>query len=166
MSHDAPLPERRHDYRALGERMAAVETEMHGLGSEVRSIRGRLHTLESHTTALLLKTEENARAHQRGAAAHDQIERKIDELRREAEERAERVMGAFEQHDRRDDQRFDADGSRLSTLERQAGIYDARAADAERELARRYSRRTAFLVAAIGTATALLGVVLGWWLSQ
>jgi chromosome segregation ATPase len=148
MSDDGP--ERRQGYRHLGERVAAVETEMRTNTTELSRVRVVVHDMVSHLAALVGQSEMQQRDHATQA-------RQIDDLRADLKERFEHLVGTVEQHDLRDDQRFAGHGSQIATIERTLGIQAAQ----DDEQHRKQAKRLAVYVAIIGLGSGIVSAVAG-----
>ena len=135
-------PERRRDYSAHGERLKALETELRIVAGETAQCRTRLHDIGNHVAVLVAASEQ-------AEEAHEKLARQIEQL-------GDKIEGRIEQHDRRDDDRFNAVGSRLVTVEKRLGVYDAQDAETARETDRRHNRRAMLHAALIGLASALV----------
>lgn len=133
--------ERRRDYSER-ERLTALETALPILSAELGQCRSRLHDIAGHVAVLVAASEQ-------AEEAHDKLARAIEQL-------GDKIERRIEQHDRRDDDRFAADGARLVTLEKQLGVYDTRSSEERRDADRRHTRRTAIWAALIGVVAVAL----------
>lgn len=128
--------ERRQDAGEIRERLTALETR----AGDIPLIRAQVDGMAT-TLAVL------ADAAKRADTAHGQMLGEIRALRTD-------FADAMRQHDQRDDNRFDAVGARLATIEKKLGAADAEAESERRHVQHNHDRRNAIHAALIGLIAA------------
>ena len=105
VSDEMPM-ERRRSYSDLGERVVRVETKLDTSLGEQALLRPVVHRLVSEVSSLVMQGEQQQRDHK---TMMDQLLRFNDHL---------------EQHDQRDDNRFEAANARIAAVEKEIGVVD------------------------------------------
>lgn len=136
-----------------GERIAKLEQAI----SELAPMRTRVHETAQHVM-LLNDCSERMEEEQKA------IRSDIAVLRAEGQLREERILARLTElisaHDKRDDDRFNASGSRLNTIEDRIRVFDYAAQAQENLLEHREARRNKIFTALVAVCAALCGALL------
>lgn len=81
-------------------------------------------------------------------------------VRAEGHTREDNILRRIEQHDERDDDRFQAMGARLVTIERTLGVDAVRTEEQNKALERRHDRRNLMHSGMIGGGAAIIGALI------
>jgi hypothetical protein len=101
-------------------------------------------------------------ASKRAEIAHVQMAAALRTIRDDAEHREQRFVERLEQHDRRDDDRFNAVGARLNIIERTLGTQEALAGAADNRSRSMMDRRNIMRAAWVGLVATILGALIGF----